>query len=588
MSIRRRVLIVGGYGTFGGRLVELLEPDPRLMLIVAGRSLPRASAYCASRRTLGAELVPAAFDRGGDLAEQLHALKPDILVDASGPFQTYGDQPYRLIEACIAARISYLDLADGSEFVAGVKAFDSAARAAGVYVLAGVSSFPVLTAAVVRRLSADMARVTSIRAGIAPSPYAGVGDNVIRAIASYAGQPVRLKRNGEDVAAHPFTESVRFTIAPPGRLPLRRTLFSLVDVPDLRALAELWPEAKTIWMGAGPVPEILHRALIAFAWLVRRRLVRSLLPLAPLMSFVMKRLRWGEHRGGMFVEVVGERSDGTSSMRSWHLLAEGDDGPLIPSMAAQAIIERSLDGRPPAPGARSAARDLELGDYAALFAGRSICAGVRDDIATCAIPLYARVLGAAWSELPPQIRQVHDIQSVALLEGVCTVERGRSLLARFVALLFGFPRAGSGVDLSVRFEVKDGIERWTRTFAGRSFASRQFEGRGKAERLLCEQFGPLRFALALVPDSARLNLVLRHWSAFGVPLPLGLGPWSNSFETVEDERFRFHVEIGHRVTGLIVRYQGWIRPASEQPAANPRAAPSVSDPAPEAASSSKV
>ena len=42
-----------------------------------------------------------------------------------------------------------------------------------------------------------MVRVdTLIRGGIAPSPYAGVGENVIRAIAGYAGQPVELKRDG--------------------------------------------------------------------------------------------------------------------------------------------------------------------------------------------------------------------------------------------------------------------------------------------------------------------------------------------------------------------------------------------------------
>ena len=564
MSGRLRILVIGGYGTFGGRLVDLLERDSRLTLIVAGRSLARAATYCARQRPDGAELVPAAFDRNGELATQLADFKPDIVVDASGPFQAYGEQPYRLVEACIRARTNYLDLADGSEFVAGVKRFDAAARAAGVYVLAGVSSFPVLTAAVVRRLCVDMASVTSIRGGIAPSPFAGVGINVVRAIASYAGQPVRLKRAGAETTAYPFTESVRYTIAPPGRVPLKRTLFSLVDVPDLRVLAELWPQARTIWMGAGPVPEVLHRALIAFAWLARWRVVRSLSPLAPLMSFVMGKVRWGEHRGGMFVEVDGVRPDGTPSTRSWHLLAEGDDGPLIPSMALQAVIERALDGRPPPPGARSAARDLELDDYAALFAGRTIFDGVRDENAARGASVYARVLGTAWSGLPAEIRQVHDVRSTALFEGVCTVERGRTLLARCVASLFGFPRAGMDVDVAVRFDVEDGVERWTRTFAGRTFASHQFDGRGESERLLCERFGPLRFALALVPDGTRLDLVLRGWSAFGIPLPLWLGPWSTSFETVEDGRFRFHVEIGHRLAGLIVRYRGWLRPVTER------------------------
>ncbi|RWQ65382.1 MAG: hypothetical protein EOS86_15075 [Mesorhizobium sp.] len=324
-----KVLIVGGYGTFGGRIVELLENQPRLTLIIAGRSLAKANAYCGSRHGAEARLVPAQFDRDGDLAAQLASLRPDTMVDASGPFQAYGEGRYRVIEACIAQGVNYLDLADGSDFVAGVSAFDAAARETGLFVLSGVSSFPVLTAAAVRRLSLDMARVETIRGGIAPSPFAGVGENVIRAIAGYAGQPVQLARDGEPSQGHPFTEQMRYTIAPPGRLPLRSTLFSLVDVPDLRALADLWPQAQTIWMGAGPVPEVLHRALIGLAWLVRAGLVRSLLPLASLMHWASNRLRWGEHRGGMFVAVEGADRSRTPVRRSWHLLAEGNDGPLI-------------------------------------------------------------------------------------------------------------------------------------------------------------------------------------------------------------------------------------------------------------------
>ena len=352
-------MIVGGYGTFGGRLVQLLEHDSRLTLIVAGRSQNRSSAFCASRKAARATLVAAGFDRACGVEQQLQRLRPDIVVDASGPFQNYGNRPYRLLEACLSNGISYLDLADGAQFVAGVQVFDSTARAAGVFVLSGVSSFPVLTAAVARRLCSDLAAVQSIRGGIAPSPYAGVGENVIRAIASYAGRKIALRRNGGSVSAHPFTESRHYTIAPPGLLPLRRLRFSLVDVPDLHALIELWPSVGTIWMGAAPAPASLHRALSLLAWLVRLRIIRSLLPLAPLMSVVTNRLRWGEHRGGMFVEVKGENARGEAVTRSWHLLAEGDEGPLIPSMAAQAIIQHCLNGQSPPPGARSAIRELE-------------------------------------------------------------------------------------------------------------------------------------------------------------------------------------------------------------------------------------
>jgi hypothetical protein len=551
-----RLLIVGGYGTFGGRIVELLESEPRLTLIVAGRSRERAQAYCDARGVVRARLEVAHFDRNGDLAAQISALRPEIIVDASGPFQAYGDRRYRLVEAAIAARVHYLDLGDSSAFVDGIVAFDAPARAAGVYVLSGVSSFPVLTAAVVRRLAAPMSRVDQIAGGIAPSPFAGVGENVIRAIAGYAGQPVAYLGRTVKTVGRPFTSQRRCVIAPPGKLPLRSTMFSLVDVPDLRALSELWPQSKRVWMGAGPTPEILHRALIALAWLVRLGWVRSLSPLAALMHWATNRLRWGEHRGGMFVEVDGADAVGNPVTRSWHLLAEGPDGPLIPSMAVQALVLKHLDGEFPTHGARACVNDLELEDYERLFATREIHSGLRAPPEAGA-PLYQRVLGDAWGDIPACVRDLHAAPAAT---GVAWVERGRNPLAWLAGTLMSFPPSGADVPVNVRFEADARGETWTRRFANHSFSSRQYEGRGRSERLLCERFGALEFAMALVVDGDRLRLITRSWSAFGVPLPLWLAPRSEAYESEADGAFRFFVEIRHPLVGLIVRYRGRLTP----------------------------
>src|SRR6478736_5089677 len=132
-----KVLILGGYGTFGGRLAQLLKDEPRLTLIIAGRSIEKARAFCESLYG-GAYAVPAVFDRNGDVETQLRALAPHIVVDASGPFQNYSDS-YCMVRAAIALGIDYLDLADGAELVRGVAQFDVAAKARGVFVLSGVS-----------------------------------------------------------------------------------------------------------------------------------------------------------------------------------------------------------------------------------------------------------------------------------------------------------------------------------------------------------------------------------------------------------------------------------------------------------------
>src|SRR5262249_603367 len=144
------VLIVGGYGTFGGRLAELLAHESELKLIVAGRSQAHAAAFCARLASkAAAALVPLAFDRARGAEGRLARIDPAIVVDASGPFQTYGGDPYGLVRACVARGIDYLDLADATDFVRGISAFDQAARAGGVFVLSGMSTFPVLSAAAV-------------------------------------------------------------------------------------------------------------------------------------------------------------------------------------------------------------------------------------------------------------------------------------------------------------------------------------------------------------------------------------------------------------------------------------------------------
>lgn len=560
MDTALKILIVGGYGTFGGRLVDLLKDESGLTLVVSGRSLERAQKFCADRPDARAMLVPAVFDREGDLAEQLGRLQPQIVVDASGPFQGYGVTRYKLIEACIARKLNYLDLADGAEFVAGVSQFDRAAQDAGVFIFSGVSSFPVLTIAAVKKLSENMQKITTIRGGIAPSPFAGVGTNVLRAIAGYSGQPMPIRRNGVTQVSYPMTESMRYTIAPPGYVPVRNLHFSLVDVPDLRALPALWPDVQEVWMGAGPVPEILHRALNFFAWLVRLKIVPTILPLAPLMEFVMRHVSWGEHRGGMFVEVTGEDANGAPMQRSWHLLAERQDGPMIPSMAVEAIIRKFADGQKIETGARTP--ELTLEEYSHLFRTRAIYTGLREDIPVTPAPLYKRHLGTAWEMLPPEIRAMHDFESFAAAEGVATVTRGHGLLSRLACWLMRFPPAGENVPLTVKFAVRKGVEAWTRDFAGHRFTSRQYEGSGRSVRLIVEKFGPLRFSMALVPDGNRLNLVLRRWSAFGIPLPMWLCVKTESYEMAEAGSFHFNVRIWHPLTGPIVHYQGSLKPVA--------------------------
>jgi saccharopine dehydrogenase-like NADP-dependent oxidoreductase len=372
-----KVLVLGGYGTFGGRLVRLLADRPQLTLLVAGRSGAKARSFC-SRIAAAARLTPLSFDRDGDLVGQLRDAAPDMVVDASGPFQVYGDDPYGVAKACLALDIDYIDLADSSGFVDGIAALDDEAKRRGLFVLSGVSSLPVLTVAAARRLAQGMKRVVAVSAGIAPSPFAEIGLNVFRAIASYSGKPLAVLRDGRKMTAHALIDSRTFTIAPPGHVPLDPRRFTLIDAPELRLLPTLFPDLKSVWVGAGMVPAALHRCLSLCACLVRLGLFSTLLPFAGIMHAARHWLSWGEDRGGMFVAVSGWGADGNAIEREWHAIAEGDDGPFIPAMAAAAVIGHVLDGRRPAAGARAGTGDVELADYEMQFERRRIFTGIRE------------------------------------------------------------------------------------------------------------------------------------------------------------------------------------------------------------------
>jgi hypothetical protein len=77
---------------------------------------------------------------------------------------------------------------------------------------------------------------------------------------------------------------------------------------------------------------------------------------------------------------------------------------------------------------------------------------------------------------------------------------------------------------------------------------------------MCERFGPFAFGLALVRETDRLRLVVRRWRVFGIPLPAALAPFGDAYESAEDGRFHFHVEIRLPVVALVVGYRGWLVP----------------------------
>ena len=178
--------------------------------------------------------------------------------------------------------------------------------------------------------------------------------------------------------------------------------------------------------------------------------------------------------------------------------------------------------------------------------------------------LYRQILGRRWDDVSASIRALHDRpEGHATFRGRAVIERGGSIGARLVASILGFPRAGADVPVEIHFACGKGLEVWTRRFGGKVLRSSQQGAKRRNEELLAEDFGPFRVLCALEPRENRLHLSVRAWSFLGLPLPLLFAPGGRTFEEDRDGLFHFHVEVESPLTGLIVRYRGWLRPAGE-------------------------
>jgi len=276
------------------------------------------------------------------------------------------------------------------------------------------------------------------------------------------------------------------------------------------------------------------------------------------MHFAMNHLGWGAHRGGMFVEIQGTDAHGAPVRKSWHLVAEGDDGPMVPVLAAVLIIRRCIHGHFPAPGARPATDELDLEDFSPLFKALTICTGERVNYRNNDAPVFRTIVGDAWKSLASPVRQLHDSSANSFFTGRASVRRGTGAVARIIGRLAGLPKSSNDKPITVRI-VKDGDkEIWTRNFDSHSFSSELSVGREQLSALLCERFGPCRFGMALVADGPVLRYVPRRWTFLGVRMPGWMMPRGDIYETACNGRFVFHVEITLPLAGHVVSYAGWL------------------------------
>lgn len=549
--MRTRVLVVGGAGSFGQRLVEGLLATTDVTVIVGGRTLHSRHDFITTlQRSYGQDRVEATRIDRDAAAACLQAAKPFCVVDAAGPFQ--GTEPH-LARAAIAAGCHYVDLADARDFVMRFSALDGEARAAGVLAVTGASSTPALSGAAVTALTEGWQQIDEIAVAISPGNRAPRGLSVVEAILAYAGQPVRVWTDGQWTTRPGWGELIRRDM--PG---LGRRWLSLCETPDLDLLPARYPAVRDVRFRAGLELSCLHLGLWVLTLPVRAGWIRSLRPFAAALQEIAALFEpFGTDRGGMSVEARGRDGAGHPTLAIWSLVAEAGDGPNIPVLPALALIRGLLDGSATAVGAHIACERLSLAAIEKEFQRFRITAR-RDRGWPDAASLFERILGPDVEHLPPLVRRIHTAGRIRL-RGRATISIARGWTGRLIARLFGFPAGPSDAPADVILERRGNREIWIRHF-GR-FAFRSVLSAGPLPHRLHERFGPFTLELGMTAHESGFDLAVLGWRIGSLRLPRRLAPQAPARAFVDGAgRYRFDVQIGLPWIGPLVRYQGWLEP----------------------------
>jgi NAD(P)-dependent dehydrogenase (short-subunit alcohol dehydrogenase family) len=548
---RPRALIIGGSGVFGAHLCRRLARLKQYEILVGGRSAKRADPLCRELLALD-EACAARFvavDRLEITTSDLKRLGIKVVVDAAGPFQ---GSPYSLADAAIEARVHYIDLSDARDFVSGIKAYEVVAKTTGVAVLTGASSTPALSNAILRDLVKGWQSIDRIHVSIVPGNKAPRGRSVMQAILTWVGAPVRVFDDGSWQHQPGWSGQKGISLGGDG---VRYS--SLADTPDLDVLVEDFKPRVSARFHAGLELAVMHRGLQVMGWLRRWKLLPNLAALtAPLFYAATLLGRLGTDIGGMVVEAIGIDGDGRAVRANAKLLAHQGDGPIIPSLAAVALLKRIADHELNFSGASHAGHHIGMREVLALIPDLAI--RLETSVEPFGMPLFQRVLGASFDAMPSTTQLLHRGSPAVMGEGQADISKPDSVLGQLISALFRFPKPGKAVPVSVLVERDETGERWVRRYPGRTMASRMSNDDPDGQTLE-ETFGPLSFRMKITGHKDGLDMKMQGARIGRLPLPRFLVPMVAATERVDVAgRHLFDVSIDLPVIGQIVHYRGWL------------------------------
>lgn len=350
-----KVLILGATGTFGRKIAKGLV-EKNIAIIISGR---QEESLLALKKQLSKLAVHTCidilcFDFKQRLSQELLRIRPVVVINAVGPYQT---ADFTTAINCILLGVNYIDLADAREYVNDFAMLAQEAIKKDCIAITGASTLPCLSSAVLNHYKDEFKTIDSLVYGITLGQKTERGLATLKSILSYAG------RRLEDFPG--VTKKVY------GWQDLYRQEYPLLgkrwmancDVPDLDLFPAFFP-IKSIRFSAGIENPVAHLGLAFLAWLVRLKLPIKLEHHAETLLRLSRYFdRFGTDAGGMHMLMSGKDHKGNHKYIKWFLVAKAGDGPYIPTIPAILLTKRILQEEITETGAMSSMRLISLESY---------------------------------------------------------------------------------------------------------------------------------------------------------------------------------------------------------------------------------
>lgn len=345
--MRKKILVLGGYGTVGARISRALAADPLIECVIVGR---RPGPGRALAKELGIAFQPVDIDDRPTLSAAVSGAF--AVIDACG---AYHQRDAHVAELCIRQGAHYIDIADADPYVKAMLGLDAQARGRGCQLVTGASTVGGVGGALLDNCVEGLDAVHELHVHVAMCG-AGLGPATLRALLGAAGAPVRVKDDGRWRETYAWSEPEAVVLPPP----LGRRRFYLAQTAELELLPAHYG-ARSACCRTSLSRGLFNRGLSLLGRLRRAGALREPAVYAGLLRVLA---RGDATRGGVGVRVRG-RHQGADIERSMHLVARDDNALAIAACAPVALVKRWVREGAGEAGARSCLGLLRLDEIKA-------------------------------------------------------------------------------------------------------------------------------------------------------------------------------------------------------------------------------